>query len=141
MTKMGGGTTATATGGGSIYGIPCNSARVLRIDPSSDGDVRTSLVGGDLSNGRMKWISGALSPYDGCIYCMPYDARRILRFDPATQETTLVGDDLGDGYKYSATVLVQGGSGSGSGSCSGGGVVVDIHMDVWLGYPLTPGGW
>jgi hypothetical protein len=46
---------------GFIYAMPCNSDKVLRIDPASD---ETILVGSSLGSGGGKWAGGVLSRGD-----------------------------------------------------------------------------
>jgi hypothetical protein len=62
---------------GVIYGIPCNSNEVLRIDP-----VRLEVsTFGKLPPGKDKYQGGVLAP-DGSIYCVPENARDVLKITP-----------------------------------------------------------
>jgi hypothetical protein len=63
-----------------IYWPPSSANRVLKFDPETQQ--LPSLVGDDLSEGRVfKWNGGALAP-DGKIYCIPYHSTQILTIDP-----------------------------------------------------------
>ena len=59
---------------GAIYGIPFDSAQVLRIDPKTD-NLKTF---GNTSFDRQKWIGGAVAR-SGIIYGIPYDSAKILK--------------------------------------------------------------
>jgi len=67
---------------GYIYGIPYDSASVLKIDPTTD----TATTFGNFV-GTAKWRGGVLAP-DGHIYGIPYDSNTILKIDPTTDTAT-----------------------------------------------------
>ena len=91
---------------GCIWGIPSNSATILKIAPKAgvDGsDVVTQEPGpggADLVGGRhrddakYKYLGGVVAA-DGCLYCIPSDADRVLRVDPVANSASYVGADLG----------------------------------------------
>jgi hypothetical protein len=62
-----------------IYWPPYYANRVLKFVPKTQQ--LPSLVGGDLGQGDLKWIGGALAP-NGNIYCIPYYSTQILVIDP-----------------------------------------------------------
>jgi len=59
-----------------IYGIPLNSAPVLKIDPTTD----TASTFGSLS-GTNKWAGGVLAP-NGMIYGIPINSTTVLKINP-----------------------------------------------------------
>jgi outer membrane protein assembly factor BamB len=71
-----------------IYWPPFNANRVLKFDPRTQR--LPLLVGGDLGEGRVKWMGGALAT-DGVIYCIPLFAKQILAID-SFKELTMVMD-------------------------------------------------
>jgi len=75
---------------GRLYAPPCNSSRVLRIDPSTG---TADLIGPDFGVDKNKWRSIAASA-DGRLYAPPYNASRVLRIDPRTGNTDLIGEEL-----------------------------------------------
>ncbi|KAH8050197.1 hypothetical protein JL721_11458 [Aureococcus anophagefferens] len=93
------------TADGCVWGIPSNSASVLKIAPKSGvggADVVATVTGPNnlpLRGGRhrtddkYKYLGGVVAK-DGRVYCIPSDADRVLRIDPATSEATYVGLDL-----------------------------------------------
>jgi hypothetical protein len=92
---------------GSIYCAPLNSNQVLKID-TINGTV-TTLDAQVPQNGNFMWSTGALA-MDKCIYFMPAHAHRILKVNPEDDSVNTVGDDLGEGFKYSGAVAVNDGS-------------------------------
>jgi hypothetical protein len=101
---------------GYIYGIPCCSDKVLRINPATD---ETTLLGSSLlSTGGYKWTNGVLSPA-GIIFGVPGGSNSdiILRIDPETDTISLVKFDFGTDYKSDA--LWGGGVVSNSGTIYG----------------------
>ena len=49
--------------------------------------------------GNAKW-HGIVKGRDNCFYCLPYNAKQILKIDPSNDETTLVGAEYDDNYKW-----------------------------------------
>jgi len=93
---------------GIIYGLPCHSDSVLRIDPTADSvttlpippipnadDDEPAIIGL-----QWKYHGGNISPVDGKIYAIPQKATRVLCIDPATDEVTHVGPRLNGWYKW-----------------------------------------
>ena len=94
-------------GDGNLYGIPLNAPCVLRLDPVT-GRATTF---GSLEKGGDKYISGILSPTDGCIYCPPGRASRILKIDPQNSTAVCVCDKLeGGGLKYHSGAVAADGN-------------------------------
>ena len=74
---------------GSIYGIPYNSERVLRIDPSVDS---VELIGACFA-GNGKWWGGTCAG-DGRIYCVPCYGNHVLCIEPASRTAAFVGENV-----------------------------------------------
>ena len=66
---------------GCIYWPPHNATHVLKFNPETN---ETSLVGDNLGNASMKYISGALAP-DGAVCCIPANATQVLIIDPSME--------------------------------------------------------
>ncbi|KAK3247240.1 hypothetical protein CYMTET_43254 [Cymbomonas tetramitiformis] len=90
---------------GSIYGIPTNANKVLRLDPAS-GDVGT--IGEDSYVGQWKWHGGVLAN-DGNIYGIPCNAEVVLKIVPSTCEVTTIGGPLLGGQKWYGGLLGEDG--------------------------------
>ena len=76
------------------------------MDSPRIGTVGPELLKLELSSGGRLGFAGAVLGCDGCIYGVPADARQVLRFDPETQNSMLIGADLGgEEYKWSDGVL------------------------------------
>ena len=81
--------------GNIIYGIPCHSDAILKIN-ASNNEVSLlkwdeSLPGAAPAAQKWKWHGAAVSPYDGCIYCIPQAAEHVLKLDPSTDEISFIG--------------------------------------------------
>ena len=98
-TKWAGGVLAS---NGMIYGIPCSSTSILKIDPTND----TASTFGSLA-GATKWYGGILAP-NGMIYGIPYDSTSILKIDP-TNDTTSTFGSLAGTTKWVGGVLASNG--------------------------------
>ena len=61
---------------GSIYGIPFDARRVMKLDPV---DKSITHIGPDLGD-ELKWCDGAITD-SGVIYCVPIDDRGILKME------------------------------------------------------------
>ena len=73
---------------GCIYAAPCNSRRILKIDPKK----RTAeLVDPILPDGGEKYC-GAVAAKNKCVYFIPDKAEQVLKFDVQTQEGRFVGN-------------------------------------------------
>ena len=80
---------------GCLYCAPANASRILRWDPSSDGDTTatTTLVGEDLGDEKWKY-AGAVASGDGSeIYLIPSRARCLVRYEIATDRCTRIPID------------------------------------------------
>ena len=76
---------------GKIYGVPLQAQNVLMFDPSTG---RAEVFGdGKLKKGGGKFISGILSPRDGCIYCPPHadPVNKVLKIDPKLKKVEYIG--------------------------------------------------
>lgn len=111
-----------------IYGLPCHSDTVLRIDATAAADMKSDgtlacfdfdrkvqittmsipyedFFTNDEERERerkmlWKYHGGSISPVDGCIYCIPQSATRVLKIDPQTDACTFVGPKLEGTYKW-----------------------------------------
>ena len=73
----------------SIYGIPFDARRVMKVDPVNKSITH---IGPDLGD-ELKWCDGAIT--DSCvIYCVPIDDRGILKIDTNTDTVTELDADL-----------------------------------------------
>jgi hypothetical protein len=63
---------------GAVYGVPSDSACILRVDPATDAV--TTFGHGSVPPDKNKWQGGVLAP-DGLVYCIPSDATSILCID------------------------------------------------------------
>ena len=63
-----------------IYGIPSSTKQFLKFNIKTE---ISELVGDDLSNDELKWISGVVAD-DGCLYCFPFEHNRILKCNQMT---------------------------------------------------------
>lgn len=82
--------------GDNIYGIPCHSDAVLKINVSThdvqllkwnDNDPKACP-----SNQKWKYHGAAVSDVDGCIYCIPQAAEYVMKINPITDEISFIGD-------------------------------------------------
>ncbi|CAD7925441.1 unnamed protein product [Amoebophrya sp. A25] len=64
---------------GTMYAIPQNASRVLRICPETE---TVQLIGPDLGCSGWKWHGGNFSKKDGCIYGIPNNRDTVLRINP-----------------------------------------------------------
>ena len=87
----------------SIYCTPYDAEYILKINTIQGTVKKLDNVELPETSGLL-WTSGALAP-DNNIYYMSSYARRIMRLSPDNDSLTSVGDDLGDGWKYSGTVV------------------------------------
>ncbi|KAH8061596.1 hypothetical protein JL721_8824 [Aureococcus anophagefferens] len=69
-----------------VYCIPSDADRVLRIDPATS---EATYVGLDLSHladgqsrGQNKWQNGYCAAADGCVYAIPLKCETVLKIDP-----------------------------------------------------------
>ena len=108
---------------GIVYGLPCNSPSVLRID-ARNSEKAVEITTLDLPYHTLddhaeeqerqrtipwKYHGGSISPIDDCIYCIPQSATQVLRINPQTDECTFVGPKLPGKYKwYGGVVGVDG---------------------------------
>ncbi len=77
---------------GCIYGIPCNSNSILKIDTRTVPETITTIDCGELYPGhdidhRWKWNGGVLAP-NGCIYGVPRNSMTMLKIDTRTNPET-----------------------------------------------------
>jgi len=105
-----------------VYGLPCHSDSVLRIDvpnqevtllPIPYEEFYADDENGPERHRRQEWKyhGGTVSPVDGRIYCIPQSAERVLRIDPERDACELVGPRLEGGYKwYGGVVGMQDGA-------------------------------
>ena len=79
-----------------IYGIPCHSDAVLKINVLThdvqllkwnDSDPKACP-----SNQKWKYHGAAVSDVDGCIYCIPQAAEYVMKINPVTDEISFIGD-------------------------------------------------
>ena len=77
--------------GHDVFGIPCWSNNVLKIDTKA----RTACTFADLDtdSAGWNWHGGALSP-DGKIYGIPCNAGRVLAIDPRSMTAAPIGPEL-----------------------------------------------
>lgn len=82
--------------GNEIYGIPCHSDAVLKMNVSThdvqllkwnDSDPKSCP-----SNQKWKYHGAAVSDIDGCIYCIPQAAEYVMKINPITDEISFIGD-------------------------------------------------
>jgi hypothetical protein len=74
-----------------IYWPPLSANRVLKFDPETQE--LPWLVGGDLGEGLVKWLGGALAT-DGVIYCIPSHSTRVLAIDPFKELTMTMQNSI-----------------------------------------------
>ena len=76
---------------GSLYGIPCNTGRVLKFNPV---DKSITHIGPDFGNGHW-WYRGAMT-ISGIIYCPPcdFDDHGIRKIDTNTNTVTVLNRNL-----------------------------------------------
>lgn len=102
-------------GGKRIYGLPCHSDQVLRIDVENNSittipipyETFYSTDSEKARNERFrewKYHGGALSP-DGSIYAVPQSALHVLKIDPSTDSCELVGPELPGRCKWYGGVV------------------------------------
>ena len=81
--------------GSCIYGIPCHSDSVLKIDALTDEVTLlkwdASLPGAAPHDQKWKYHGAAVSDFDGCIYCIPQAAEHVLKLNPKTDEIEFIG--------------------------------------------------
>lgn len=82
--------------GDKIYGIPCHSDSVLKIDVLTHN---VQLLKWDEnapkacpSNQKWKYHGAAVSDIDGCIYCIPQAAEHVMKINPVTDEISFIGE-------------------------------------------------
>jgi len=89
---------------GNIYGIPCNSECVLKIDIPNQ--IVTSIGSGLV--GKQKWYGGLMCPKTGNIYGIPNCADSVIKIDVENQEVTTIGHgkcDAWGGWKWHGGVV------------------------------------
>ena len=93
----------------SIYYMPFNARRIMRLNPDNDS---LSGVGNDLGEGEAKY-RGTVVGNDDCVFGIPFIATHIIKFDPSNPASTKgeyaeigckCGNGVlgGDGYIYAA---------------------------------------
>lgn len=100
--------------GDTIYGIPCHSDAVLKINALTrevtlmrwDAD----LPGACPRDQKWKYHGAAVSDYDGCIYCIPQAAEHVMKINPMTNEISFIGPAFpGVNKWYGGLLLSDGG--------------------------------
>jgi hypothetical protein len=84
--------------GGDGYIYAANAVgQVLKVDATHNNYI---WIGDPINSGAGLGWGDPIIGADKCIYWPPFNANRVLKFDPETQQLpSLVGDDLGEGYK------------------------------------------
>lgn len=89
---------------GSIYGIPQNAHKVLKITPET-GEATT--IGPDLGAGGWKFHGGVVAGNGSLIFGISCNADTVLKIDTTTDSVTLIGSGIKSGrhrddgkYKY-----------------------------------------
>jgi len=77
---------------GSVYGIPYEANKILKIDPSQNATNPTALVGDNLGDKESKWNGGVVGS-NGIIYGVPSDAKSILTFNTTSEKTQLIAEN------------------------------------------------
>ena len=75
---------------GNIYGMPCDSSSILKINVETN----ECTTFGDTGDGKSKW-QGAVLARDGCLYAIPSHGRHVLRIN--TSPT--VADEESNAYE------------------------------------------
>ncbi len=94
-----------------IYGIPCHSDAVLKINALTnkiellkwDGNEPGACDPGQ----KWKYHGAAVSDIDGCIYCIPQAAERVMKIDPKTDEITFIGPAFPGVNKWYGGLLLK----------------------------------
>jgi len=92
---------------GAIYGMPFNTNRMLKVDPSTNS---TELVGDDLGNIEGKYW-GSIVGMDGIIYGVPRQANAIVSYNVTSKESILIAEGhpiLETEKTFSGCALVNG---------------------------------
>jgi isopenicillin N synthase-like dioxygenase len=100
--------------GDTIYGIPCHSGSVLKINAlTNDIELLTwdeSLPGAAPHTQKWKYHGAAVSDYDGCIYCIPQAAEHVLKINPETDEMSFIGPAFEGVNKWYGGLLLKDGA-------------------------------
>ena len=97
---------------GAVYGVPSDSACILRVDPATDAV--TTFGHGSVPPDKNKWQGGVLAP-DGLVYCIPSDATSILCIDTnpgvferlaAAASSEQEGEADGETTRHAAVTLI-----------------------------------
>ena len=96
-----------------IYGIPCHSGHVLKINALTNNvellSWDESLPGAPPLDQKWKYHGAAVSDFDGCIYCIPQAAEHVLKLDPLTDEITFIGSSFPGVNKWYGGLLLPDG--------------------------------
>ena len=96
-----------------IYGIPCHSDAVLKINALTKSvellQWDESVPGACPRNQKWKYHGAAVSKLDGCIYCIPQAAERVLKIDPATDNMTFIGPKFPGVNKWYGGLILEDG--------------------------------
>jgi len=100
--------------GGVIYGIPCHSGSVLKINALTNKvdllEWDESLPGACPHDQKWKYHGAAVSDHDGFIYCIPQAAERVMKIDPRTDNISFLGPAFPGVNKWYGGLLLNDGA-------------------------------
>jgi len=100
--------------GDTIYGIPCHSDAVLKINALTREVTLLrwdeNVPGACPRDQKWKYHGAAVSDHDGCIYCIPQAAEHVMKINPMTNEISFIGPSFpGVNKWYGGLLLSDGG--------------------------------
>ena len=79
---------------GCIYGVPCCSREILKIDTNDAKNPKITTLKPNLFSGDWLWHGGVIAR-DGRLYCVPANAQSVLKIEIPSSKMTLIKPENG----------------------------------------------